>query len=210
MAKKWTGKKKARKAISLSTRMAIFERDDFTCQFCGGKPPGCVLECDHVTPLAKGGSNDPSNLITACQECNRGKSASILDIPRHVKAQTQKPIDAKKGLNALFKKTPSPKELFAIRDEIIPKYVQDSFFWFSDSCEWVFSAGGIEELANEHGLNNCPEDLKVAYFYLWRIGVPYGIPAIDQILLSLSQAKRDLVLLNLAKGLSLAEDPIPW
>jgi 5-methylcytosine-specific restriction endonuclease McrA len=36
------------------------------------------IEIDHVVPLSKGGSNDLSNLVTACKPCNqakRGKAA---------------------------------------------------------------------------------------------------------------------------------------
>ena len=43
------------------------------CFYCG-----CDLdykfEVDHFYPLSKGGSNDPSNLVIACQTCNRSKS----------------------------------------------------------------------------------------------------------------------------------------
>lgn len=34
---------------------------------------------DHVRPVAKGGDNDPMNLITSCQDCNSGKSDRELD-----------------------------------------------------------------------------------------------------------------------------------
>lgn len=72
----------ARKSISKKTRFDIFKRDSFCCQYCGAKPPEVVLELDHITPLALGGVDDKGNLITACQPCNRGKSASPLqDIP---------------------------------------------------------------------------------------------------------------------------------
>lgn len=54
-------------------REATFERDAYTCQYCHTK--GEALECDHITPLAKGGTNEPSNLVTACYRCNRSKRA---------------------------------------------------------------------------------------------------------------------------------------
>lgn len=57
-------------------RFTILNRDGFTCQYCGTSPrnnPGCVLHVDHVLPLSQGGSNDPDNLITACELCNLGK-----------------------------------------------------------------------------------------------------------------------------------------
>lgn len=52
-------------------RSTVFERDDYTCRYCGRR--GIKLECDHVVPVSRGGSNDLSNLATACFECNRSK-----------------------------------------------------------------------------------------------------------------------------------------
>lgn len=54
------------------TRIRIFERDSFTCSYCGIK--GGDLECDHKDPVSLGGKNDDSNLTTACKKCNRNKS----------------------------------------------------------------------------------------------------------------------------------------
>lgn len=63
-----------RKAISTRRRFEILKRDRFTCQYCSRKPPKVALEIDHIIPVSKGGSNESTNLITACFECNRGKS----------------------------------------------------------------------------------------------------------------------------------------
>ena len=54
-------------------RRATFERDDFTCRYCGAR--GVPLECDHVLPVAKGGKTEMTNLVTACFRCNRSKGA---------------------------------------------------------------------------------------------------------------------------------------
>lgn len=58
------------------TRSRIFARDDFTCRYCGAR--GGSLECDHVVPVAKGGSHDDDNLAAACLPCNRSKAAKSL------------------------------------------------------------------------------------------------------------------------------------
>jgi hypothetical protein len=52
-------------------RARIFERDKFTCRYCGER--GGRLECDHVVPHSKGGRDDDDNLVTACFPCNRSK-----------------------------------------------------------------------------------------------------------------------------------------
>ena len=58
-------------------RTAIFERDNYTCTYCGAH--GVKLECDHIVPVSKGGSSDPDNLTTACYPCNRAKAGKALD-----------------------------------------------------------------------------------------------------------------------------------
>ena len=67
-----------RKPIQKNTRFNVFKRDGFCCQYCGSKPPTVVLEIDHVIPVSRGGGNHIDNLITACFDCNRGKSDSLL------------------------------------------------------------------------------------------------------------------------------------
>lgn len=69
-----------RKAMSKKLRFEVFKRDAFTCQYCGGHPPLIVLEVDHIDPVANGGNNEIDNLVTACFNCNRGKSATSLTV----------------------------------------------------------------------------------------------------------------------------------
>jgi hypothetical protein len=54
-------------------RERIFYRDKYTCQYCGAVNE--PLQCDHVFPVSRGGSNDESNLVTACKPCNLSKHA---------------------------------------------------------------------------------------------------------------------------------------
>jgi hypothetical protein len=67
-----------RKPISKRTRFEIFKRDGFRCLYCGKSPPAVILHVDHVLPVAEGGTNEPANLVTACQDCNLGKSDVLL------------------------------------------------------------------------------------------------------------------------------------
>ena len=69
-----------RKSISEKTRFEVFKRDLFTCQYCSEKPPKVPLEIDHLIPVCKGGKNNIDNLITACFDCNRGKSGIELTV----------------------------------------------------------------------------------------------------------------------------------
>jgi len=67
----------------LGLRFKVFNRDNFTCQYCGRSPlkDKVVLEVDHIHPKSKGGEESIDNYITACSECNIGKRDII--ITRH-------------------------------------------------------------------------------------------------------------------------------
>lgn len=69
-----------RQALSNTLRFEIFKRDGFSCQYCGRTPPAVTLEIDHIHPVSKGGDNLHENLITACFDCNRGKSKRLLKV----------------------------------------------------------------------------------------------------------------------------------
>ncbi|EKD05931.1 HNH endonuclease [Arthrospira platensis C1] len=56
-----------------AVRKYVYERDNFTCQSCGKTNKEARLTIDHIIALARGGSNDLSNLQTLCWECNRKK-----------------------------------------------------------------------------------------------------------------------------------------
>lgn len=65
--------------ISKGLRFQIMRRDGYACTYCGARPPDAVLVIDHVMPVALGGSDDPTNLTTACRDCNGGKAATPAD-----------------------------------------------------------------------------------------------------------------------------------
>jgi hypothetical protein len=64
------------KWIRADLRLAIYLRDDFRCLYCGADlrdadPRDVTL--DHVKAHIDGGTNKPSNLVTACLSCNCSK-----------------------------------------------------------------------------------------------------------------------------------------
>ena len=63
-------------------RFEILKRDGFACRYCGVTAVAAPLHVDHVVPEAKGGTDDPANLVTACRDCNLGKSDRSLDESR--------------------------------------------------------------------------------------------------------------------------------
>jgi 5-methylcytosine-specific restriction endonuclease McrA len=65
--------KTPRISIPPEVRQYVLERDRHQCQSCGKTTQQSPLHIDHIIPLAKGGTNDLSNLHTLCQRCNLGK-----------------------------------------------------------------------------------------------------------------------------------------
>ncbi len=47
------------------TRTIVLQRDGWRCKECGG--PANVV--DHIEPIARGGTDDPSNLQAMCAGC---------------------------------------------------------------------------------------------------------------------------------------------
>lgn len=71
-----------RKPIGKRLRFEIFKRDGFRCTYCGATPVDRPLHVDHVKAVAEGGTDDPFNLVTACDACNLGKSKVPLEKKR--------------------------------------------------------------------------------------------------------------------------------
>jgi 5-methylcytosine-specific restriction endonuclease McrA len=55
------------------TRINIYLRDRFRCQYCGERFERSELTYDHVIPRAKGGKTVWTNILTACVGCNGRK-----------------------------------------------------------------------------------------------------------------------------------------
>lgn len=68
-----------RRPISKNLRFEVFKRDSFKCQYCGAVAPDVLLHVDHIHPVAAGGTNEITNLITSCEPCNNGKRDILLD-----------------------------------------------------------------------------------------------------------------------------------
>lgn len=62
-----------RKPVKFS-RINIYARDKYTCQYCGTKKTISSLTYDHVVPRAQGGKTTWTNIATCCEGCNRRKA----------------------------------------------------------------------------------------------------------------------------------------
>ena len=109
----------ARKSLSKKVRFEVFKRDNFTCQYCGGKAPQVVLEVDHIEPVSKGGTNDILNLVTSCFDCNRGKSDRRLSDDSVITQQQEQLEEINERRLQLEMMLDWRKELSEIDDELI-------------------------------------------------------------------------------------------
>lgn len=61
------------------SRVNVYTRDKFTCQYCGKKFPWRELSYDHVRPRSAGGRTEWLNIVTACKPCNCSKGRRTCD-----------------------------------------------------------------------------------------------------------------------------------
>lgn len=54
------------------TRYEVFQRDKYTCQYCGRETRELTL--DHVIPRHRGGRHIWENVVSACRRCNNRKA----------------------------------------------------------------------------------------------------------------------------------------
>lgn len=52
------------------SRVNVYRRDDFACQYCGQNRESRALNLDHVVPRAQGGHTSWENIVTCCLPCN--------------------------------------------------------------------------------------------------------------------------------------------
>lgn len=72
-----------RGCVPAATARMIRARDSSTCRYCK-RPEGVYsppevardarMHIDHVVPLSRGGADDPTNMVCACEACNKLKS----------------------------------------------------------------------------------------------------------------------------------------
>jgi 5-methylcytosine-specific restriction endonuclease McrA len=72
------------------TRVEVFRRDHFTCQYCGRSTQ--ILTIDHVIPRHMGGKHIWTNVVAACSACNHRKGGrTVADANMHLLHEPKEP-----------------------------------------------------------------------------------------------------------------------
>jgi 5-methylcytosine-specific restriction endonuclease McrA len=62
-----------RKMVVKFSRVNIYARDKYRCQYCGERKPASDLTYDHVVPRNQNGKTEWLNIVTCCASCNLRK-----------------------------------------------------------------------------------------------------------------------------------------
>ncbi len=148
--------------LSKKTRFEVFKRDKFTCQYCGHTPPKVTLEVDHIKPKSKKGSDDINNLITACFDCNRGKSNIELNqLPKTLKINAElieeKELQYKEYQKLLRRRHNRIRKEIDSIDELYNKYFE------GHNLKERFLLTSVKRFINELGLVTTKEAAQVAF-----------------------------------------------
>lgn len=60
-------------------KKVLFNRDNWSCQFCGCKLNWETVTIDHVMPSSRGGQTSWLNCVAACKPCNKRKADKTPD-----------------------------------------------------------------------------------------------------------------------------------
>ena len=63
--------------VSRFRKRVLFNRDDWSCQYCGKKLGWGNVTIDHVLPKCRGGKTTWKNCVVCCKNCNKVKGARL-------------------------------------------------------------------------------------------------------------------------------------
>lgn len=106
------GKFKRKGDVQFS-RVNIYMRDSWTCQYCTKKKATKELTFDHVVPTSRGGKTNWDNIVTACRPCNLKKADKTPEEAKMVlKTKPSKPKWLPQQVVIRMKKIPEKWEAY--------------------------------------------------------------------------------------------------
>jgi len=105
------------------SRINIYGRDKYNCQYCGIKKTIGELTYDHVVPRSRGGKTTWTNIATCCTDCNGEKA-------------NRTPEQAgMKLLKVPVQPSATPVLVLAVSRESVPDAWRDYLYWTSELDE---------------------------------------------------------------------------
>lgn len=105
------------------SRVNIYGRDDYRCQYCGARRPMSELTYDHVVPRSQGGKTTWENIATACSSCNAKKAGRT---PEQAKMKLRKqPVQP----------SAMPAAVIQISKSSVPDAWRDFLYWTGELDE---------------------------------------------------------------------------
>lgn len=105
------------------SRINIYGRDKYSCQYCGVKKKISELTYDHVVPRAQGGKTTWTNIATSCSDCNRRKANRT---PEQAGMRLRK---------MLVQPSATPVLVVTVSRESVPDAWRDYLYWTSELDE---------------------------------------------------------------------------
>jgi len=63
--------------VSRFRKRILYNRDDWSCQYCAKKLSWTSITIDHVVPKCRGGKTTWRNCVVCCKNCNKNKGARL-------------------------------------------------------------------------------------------------------------------------------------
>lgn len=158
-------------ALSKSARFEIFKRDGFRCVYCGADPQSKPLHVDHIEPQCEGGSDDSSNLVTACVDCNLGKGPRRLSdskLPSALEVDAARMEQAEQLLAYLA----HARELSKSREIVLNSIVEHWNEKGLASCS--STAASLASILRIHRIDDLIEAIDIAAAHSYLRGGPSG------------------------------------
>lgn len=99
------------------SRVNVYARDGYKCQYCGDKCTTSELTYDHVVPRSQGGTTDWLNIVSCCYDCNAKKGGRT---PQQAKMKLLSKPTRPKAV---------PRVEFEFTGKSIPEQWRDYVYW---------------------------------------------------------------------------------
>jgi len=106
-----------------------------------------VLELDHIVPVSRGGLTEETNLVTACVDCNAGKTDKLLtDVPRPIEAALTEQVERREQLEEYNRYLLAARKREQELAREIGVYWCDLIYGDSEAGKWICSNARLRSI----------------------------------------------------------------